>query len=391
MTAQRHGHCPRLDLWALTAALRSGAVWSNVDAMRDPARNEHDHLEDEMPVSHLGLNTRRPILPPDIMQQLSQDEQEGFFFTLIDAVADALIAHRPDGTVVYANEGAAALLGYEDRQDLLEIAPYAWIAPDMLPSAPRRIERILSDGSITFESAARRRDGSTIPTEVRTKRVDTPLGPMMVAVIRDISERIRTRSTLEHLAYHDALTGLSNRSHLEDRLAIAIADARRYEDELAMAYVDLDHFKPVNDRHGHAAGDDVLVEVARRLREGVREQDTVARLGGDEFVIIFPRLASREEVEAISQRLVSRIEEPIVVGEDSISVQASIGLAVFDPTVDDARSLLVKADIAMYCAKIDPTHTMLLYHPGMSLPETDDAEHPRKLPGESGEDVRKTG
>ena len=334
--------------------------------------------EDETPISHLGLVARRPMLPEDIASRLTADERAGFFYTLVDAAADAIIAHRPDGSIVYANEEAATLLGYACAEDLMHLPPYAWIAPEQLQTAPRRIERILSDGMLTFESQARMRDGKLIPTEVRTRRIDTPLGPMMIAVIRDISTRVENRAALEYLAYHDGLTGLSNRIHLEDRLVLAMGDARRYGDLLALAYIDLDHFKPVNDRFGHAAGDDVLVEVARRLREGVREQDTVARLGGDEFVVLFPRLSSQQEVEAISQRLVGHIMEHINVGTEKLMIGASIGIALFDPTQDDTRTLLVKADTAMYNAKLDPKHPWVVYHSGMTLPMEFGLEHFRR-------------
>jgi diguanylate cyclase len=344
--------------------------------------------EDETPISHLGLEARQPVLPDDIARRLTSEERAGFFYTLVDAAADAIIAHRPDGSVVYANEEAAKLLGYDSPADLLGKPPYVWIAPEQLQGAPRRIERILADGLMTFESEARRRDNTLIPTEVRTRRIDTPLGPMMIAVIRDVSERVRDRAALEYLAYHDGLTGLSNRIHLDDRLALAIANARRYGDQMAMAYIDLDHFKPVNDRYGHAAGDDVLVEIAQRLREGVREQDTVARLGGDEFVVLFPRLSSQAEVEAISQRLVERIMDPIDIGEHRVSVAASIGIALFDLNDDDARSLLVKSDIAMYNAKLDPEHPWLTYGPGMDLPSEIDQSRLTGLSDLGGAELR---
>jgi diguanylate cyclase (GGDEF)-like protein/PAS domain S-box-containing protein len=314
------------------------------------------------------MDARLPLLPEDIRQLLTVDEQAGFFFTLVDSAADAIIAHRTDGSVIYANAEAASLLGYTDETELLDIAAYGWVAPVQLSGAPRRLERILRDGATTFESGARRKDGEIIPTEVRSRRVDTPLGPVIVAIIRDITDRVQGRAALEHLAYHDGLTGLSNRPHLEDRLAIAIADSRRYGDQLAMAYIDLDHFKPVNDRYGHAAGDDVLVEVGRRLRECVREPDTVARLGGDEFVVAFPRLSSREEVEGIAKRLAERIKEPIIVDGIVVTVGASVGVALFDPSVDDARSLLVKSDIAMYAAKHDSEHSWLVWEPEMGTP-----------------------
>lgn len=331
--------------------------------------------EDENPISHLSMDARLPLLPEDIRQLLTVDEQAGFFYTLVDAAGDAIIAHRADGSVVYANTEAAKLLGYEHEQELLDITPYGWVAPIELSGAPRRIERLLRDGCLTFESGARRKDGEVIPTEVRSRRVDTALGPIVVAIIRDITDRVRNRAALEHLAYHDGLTGLSNRSHLEDRLAVALADSRRYGDILAMAYIDLDRFKPVNDRYGHAAGDDVLVEVARRLRECVREPDTVARLGGDEFVVVFPRLSSREEVEGVAQRLAERIREPIVVAGHIITVGASVGVALFDPDTDDARSLLVKSDVAMYSAKRGTAGAWLVWEPGMGLPDENGSGH----------------
>ena len=343
--------------------------------MANPSDN-HAHDGNETTISSLSFDAHHPMLPADITERLAIDEQAGFFFTLIDATADAIIAHRPDGSIIYANGEAVRLLGHEEEADMLRLPPFGWIAGSHLQSAPRRLERIIAEELVTFESGARRRDGSEIPTEVRSRQIETPLGPVIIAVIRDISERVKNREALEHLAYHDGLTGLSNRIHLEERLALAIADARRYDDRLGMGYIDLDHFKPVNDRYGHAAGDDVLVQIAGRLREGVRKQDTVARLGGDEFVVLFPRLASQAEVETISERLAQRIRQPVPVDGHLICVQVSIGIALFDPHVDDARSLLVKADIAMYSAKLDPERPWMVYKSGMSLPEGDRPDHP---------------
>lgn len=333
-----------------------------MDAFDSSTRREPETAE-------TGLHERRPTLPPDITSLLSAEEQAGFFYTLVDAAADAILAHRPDGSVVYANTEAVRLLGYPNEKALLAAEPYAWVAKSQLQNAPRRMERAMAEGLVTFEGGARRRDGLEIPTEVRSRCIDTPLGPVIIAVIRDISQRVQARAAIEHLAYHDGLTDLSNRLHLEDRLGVAIADARRYGDLVAMAYIDLDHFKRVNDRFGHASGDRALIEVARRLRAGVREQDTVARLGGDEFVIVFPRISAQEEAEAACERLAQLMEEPIPLGEGVVTLSISVGVAIFNPRVDDARSLLVKADIAMYSAKLDPLSPWLTYHPGMTLPD----------------------
>jgi len=322
---------------------------------------------DDMPVAS-QIDANVPILPSDITERLSPAEQASFFATLVDSAADAIIAHRSDGTVIWFNQGTCDLLGYK-RADLAHMKPYGWIAPELMAGSPRRIERILHDGRLTFSSAALRKDGTTIATEVRARRVDTPLGPVIVSVLRDVSDRIEAQRALERLAYHDGLTGLSNRARLAERLSLAIADAKRYGDLLGLAYIDLDGFKPINDLYGHQAGDDVLVEIGRRLREDVREQDTVARLGGDEFVIVLQRMGAGSELVEVAERLVMSIEAPIVDEGQILNVRASIGLALFDPAADDERSLLVKADVAMYRAKADHLTSWAIYSPEMDARE----------------------
>ncbi|NTU70688.1 MAG: diguanylate cyclase [Coriobacteriia bacterium] len=307
-------------------------------------------------------------LAPDIGARLSPAEQATFFCTLVDSAFDAIIAHRPDGTIIWANQGASELLGY-DTQEIMALPPYGWVAPRQLRAAPRRIETLLVEGHLMFDSAVRRKDGSLVDTEVSSRRVDTALGPVLIAVIRDISEWVESKRALEHLAYHDGLTGLSNRIFFDERLAAAIADSQRFGDILGLAYLDLDHFKPVNDRYGHDVGDAVLIEVGRRLAEETRSQDVVARIGGDEFVMVLRRMTGYDELEKVAQRLVARVEAPINALGHEISIAASVGLARFNPLTDDARSLLVKADVAMYAAKSDPAHPWLLYHEGMVVPE----------------------
>jgi len=335
--------------------------------MDDSTNIDAGHDEDDLPTA-ASIDDHPMRLAPEIAERLSSRERASFFATLVDSALDAIIAHRPDGHIIWANLGASELLGYED-DEIMDIPPYGWVAPVHLATAPMRIETILRVGRMTFESAVRRKDGSFIDTEVSTRRVDTALGPIVVAVIRDIHEWVESKRVLEHLAYHDPLTSLANRVYFDERLAVAIADARRFGDVLGLAYIDLDHFKPVNDHFGHSVGDEVLVEVGRRLKGEVRMQDTVARIGGDEFVIILPRLSSADELGGVAERIVERAREPFNVLGHTVSVSASVGLARFDADKDDARSLLVKADVAMYAAKRDAEKPWLLYYDGMPVPE----------------------
>lgn len=173
-----------------------------------------------------------------------------------------------------------------------------------------------------------------------------------VGVLSDITELKEQERRLRRLAHYDPLTGLPNRVLLSDRLQQAMALAHRQQRRLAIAYIDLDGFKAVNDAHGHRAGDELLVAVARRMREALRSQDTLARLGGDEFVALIVDSPGRELVDALLHRLLDAASEVMLVGGRHLRVSASIGVA-FSPQQDDldADQLLRQADQAMYLAK----------------------------------------
>jgi diguanylate cyclase (GGDEF)-like protein/PAS domain S-box-containing protein len=322
--------------------------------------------EDDTPVAHVSQAPLCvPLLPRDVSEHMTDAELAGFFCTLVDSALDAIIAHRPDGTIVYASRGACDLFGYAPAE-MMALVPYGWVSPELMVGGARRIETILHEGGLDFPSSGRRSDGVDFPTRVRARRLDSPIGPLFVSVVRDASELMEAHAALGHLAYHDSLTGVGNRARFDERLALAIADCRRHGDLLGLAYIDLDEFKPVNDNYGHAVGDEVLIEVAKRLRDDLREQDTVARMGGDEFVIVLPRLQSTSELPVVAKRIVARIEEPILASGYELRIKASVGLALFDPARDDARSLVVKADVAMYAAKRDPIYPWRIYDERMN-------------------------
>ncbi|ANQ84422.1 putative signaling protein [Azoarcus olearius] len=176
---------------------------------------------------------------------------------------------------------------------------------------------------------------------------------------RDMQAQIRaylddlhdSRAELARQASHDALTGLANRRHFEERLEQALARCRRNGQSLALIYIDLDGFKQVNDRHGHATGDKLLQAVARRLQQAVREIDTVARLGGDEFVILFDQVSSHESVVLIAEKLLLMLRMPVEIDALTLPVRASIGISMYPDDAPDAHALLNHADCAMYRAK----------------------------------------
>ena len=168
---------------------------------------------------------------------------------------------------------------------------------------------------------------------------------------RDITDRVRAEARTRYDAYHDALTGLPNRALFQDRLDQEVGRARRVGRNTAVLLLDLDRFKTVNDTLGHAAGDELLIEVARRLISRKREGDTIARLGGDEFVLIVSELRHKEDVALIAEQLIDVLKPPIQIDTHDLHVSASIGVAIFPDDGNESTGLLKSADMALYRAK----------------------------------------
>ncbi len=172
-----------------------------------------------------------------------------------------------------------------------------------------------------------------------------------VGVFSNVSQLLKQKNTLESLANYDVLTSLPNRFLLKDRLEQAIVNSNRNFEKFAVCYLDLDNFKPVNDRFGHAAGDQLLCEVANRFKRIIRRNDTVARIGGDEFVIILRQIKNEEDCKDILNRLLVDISQPVQIGTETTLVTTSIGVAIYPQHGHDFESLLKIADKAMYSAK----------------------------------------
>jgi diguanylate cyclase (GGDEF)-like protein len=182
-----------------------------------------------------------------------------------------------------------------------------------------------------------------------------------VRTYTDISQRKAAEDKVHYLAHHDDLTRLVNRIAFRERLQQAIGMARASGRGLAVLYLDLDHFKQINDTRGHDAGDRVLAEAAQRMCASVRTVDTVARLGGDEFAIILPFLDSQEAAAQLATRLVACLSEPYPMGEDALRIGVSIGIAIFPRDGATVDTLLQAADAALYDAKRSGRNTFRFY------------------------------
>lgn len=181
----------------------------------------------------------------------------------------------------------------------------------------------------------------------------------------DITQNRKNEEQIRQLAYYDALTGVPNRRLLEDRLDHAIRHAHRKEVRLAVMFIDLDHFKEVNDTLGHAVGDDLLLQFTARVKDCLREDDTLARIGGDEFIVLLPEMERLSYVLAVADRLIEVNRQPYQINGNQISVSSSIGISLYPEDGTTVQELINGADIAMYRAKRDGKNCYKLFAPNI--------------------------
>ena len=284
-----------------------------------------------------------------------QQEWLSLLDSALAGVGNAVMITDGAGRILWANQAFAALSGYGNEE--------------ILGGTPRLFSSGVQDKAFFQQFWQTIQAGTTWQGDLVNARPDgsrytahetvTPLvgsdGMVshFIAVLEDVSERRALEARIQHAANFDQLTDLPNRGLFFDRLGQALALARRDGQRGALLFLDLDHFKEVNDRFGHAAGDSVLVSVARRLREQVRESDTVARLAGDEFTVILPRLVHVADAARVAEKILAAIAAPMDVGGATATVGASIGVVIFPDHGETAESILQAADSAMYEAKRD--------------------------------------
>ncbi len=273
---------------------------------------------------------------------------------VFDNSVEGIIIVGKDSTITDVNEGFSHISGYFKAECVGKNAGF-WGSDIHDSKFFEEMYRSLRDDSHWSGTVwNRRKDGEVFPVLMNITAIRDSHGEIdhYVAICSDISEMIRYQKQLSEMAFHDLLTGLANRSFLVDKIKTKMAEARRSGSVIAVAYMDLDNFKPVNDTYGHAEGDRLLIEVARRLEYELREVDTVARIGGDEFVCLL-ELKDRPECEKIINRIINRIEEPyeIANGTETATVSASIGVAFYEYDDTDPDTLLRQADQLMYSAK----------------------------------------
>ncbi|MDP8991823.1 MAG: EAL domain-containing protein [Actinomycetota bacterium] len=285
---------------------------------------------------------------------------------LLHNASDVLTVVGPDNFIRYQSASVRRVLGFAPRE-LVGTRIDDLLHPDERDDALARLRSAPpSPGpSSVLEARLRRRNGGWCTAETTvTNLLDDESVRGFLLTSRDVGERKQLEKELRHQALHDPLTGLANRTLLLDRLEHAMARSARGPDRLALVMVDLDDFKQINDTLGHPAGDRVLVEVARRLFQGVRAGDTVARIGGDEFAVLLEQ-ADEEALDVVAYRVRHWPRHPLEIDGKSVVIQGSVGVAMAETSTVGAGELLRNADLAMYVAKSRGKGSYEVFHSGM--------------------------
>ncbi len=328
------------------------------ECVADASGGKHILLTTKAPLSD-GTDVPEGIVTVSLditerkLQEQAVVESEQRFRSLVEGSVLGILIERDD-TPLFANDTLARLFGYANVDEILAVPTVEALLSPSEHERYRQIRRTLlagdSHGELS-EFAAQKRNGEAIWLQAQAQRVSWKGETAVQLTVADVTLRKAYEMQLERQAKFDAITGLPNRLLMMDRLRGAIISAERHGHKGAVLFIDLDHFKRINDTLGHACGDEVLKQAAERLSGCVRGEDTVARIGGDEFTVVLPNISSAAHAEPVVQKILQVFSQPFTVSQHDVFVSASIGVAVFPDDGADSELLVKNADVAMYRSK----------------------------------------
>ncbi len=341
------------ELWS---TISSGRVWQREIVNK---RKDGTTYTEEMTITPMtqgvgnAADTHFIAIKQDITDRKKTEETVRRLASIVEFSEDAIIGNNMEGVITSWNRGAEKIYGYTRGEvvgrDLSFLVP-----PKRQAEIQAIMERVLSGHPIEcLETQRLTKTGSVLDVSLSVSPIKDASGRIAgaSAIARDITQRKADEKQVQFLAFYDALTGLPNRSLLQDRLSKALASARRQKGKVALLFLDLDEFKTINDSLGHSVGDLVLKEVAERLKKWTREQDTVARVGGDEFLIVLTAVKELADAAVAAERLMNAMTAEFVVQGHSLGIGCSVGISIFPEHGRDGEILIKNADTAMYCAK----------------------------------------
>ncbi len=318
--------------------------------------------------SHLGARHMFIASVQDVSEIRSAESTLRLYASVFEHSGEAMLICASDGCILAANPAFSVMSGHA-AEEILGADPRSMTAESSDSPLYEEVRTALrGNGFWQGEIRNRRKDGGVYPNWMSLSAVRDTDGAVRHYIISylDITERKAAEERITHLAHHDTLTGLLNRLSLTNRLEQALATARREEHQLAVMFIDMDRFKTVNDTLGHAAGDKLLIDVARRLGEIVRGSDIVARLGGDEFVVVLTEVEGATAVARVAEKILQSLGKPYAIGGNEVHSTPSIGVAFFPNDGADSATLMKNTDTAMYHAKGKGRNNVQFFAPEMN-------------------------
>jgi diguanylate cyclase (GGDEF)-like protein/PAS domain S-box-containing protein len=327
--------------------------------------------------SRAALEARRQLDEVDEMRRV-----------IVHNAPYAIFVLNAQGIIQTVNPAGEKLVGFKARELVGRSSTQRFFDPEMVADRARMLalrlnqpvqelnvlEHLAAESpGVPSEWTLRRADGSFIVTEITVTELRDEHGVLTgyLTMAYDVTSRRDAEYQLQHMAQHDALTSLPNRNMLQEQLKACMALAERQHHPLALMFLDIDRFKKINDGLGHQAGDQVLVEVAKRLRGAMRNSDIVARLGGDEFVVLLPEISAVDDAERVATKVLELFAEPVLINGQELRVTPSIGVAIYPDDGRDSITLMRHADLAMYQAKSNGRNRVQIYSDTMSAPSAD--------------------
>jgi len=330
--------------------------------------------------SRLELIAKSILFEQEIAKRLKAEEE---YQDLYDYAAEMHISVDPrNAKILKCNQTLANTLGYT-KEEIIGQEIFKLYHPECMEKVHKTFDQFVKTGEVSnTKLILQRKDGSKIDVLLNVTAVRDDEGNILYSrstwiditllnqyentLAQQNQELLEAKQDLEHQANHDTLTGLPNRALFLDRLNQAIKHAKRHKKQLAVLFMDLDHFKEINDSLGHDAGDQLLISVAHKLENAIRKSDTVARLGGDEFTLLLEDIEESNDIITITQKILRIMAQPIMIGKDEFYTSFSIGVAIYPDDATDAESLLKNADSAMYRVKEEGRNNYQFYTQDMT-------------------------
>lgn len=297
------------------------------------------------------------------LETAMDQEQLRLLGTALSSAGNGVFITNQLGYIKWINSAFTRMTGYGAEETLGRKASILKSGTQDAAYYQQLWETVLQGNIWSNETEERRKDGMLFTVQQTITPIRDNEGKIthFISILEDITAQKETAAHIQYLAHHDTLTGLPNRSLFYDRLHQVLAQAKRNAQMSALMFIDLDHFKQVNDTLGHHVGDLLLQSVAQRIKDCVRESDTIARLGGDEFTVLLPQVEKQEDAAAVAEKIVAALTEPFLLDGHEVHSGGSIGIAIYPIDASDNETLIKCADTAMYAAKQQGRHTLCFF------------------------------